>query len=156
VFCFGRRPPGNVVRPTGSARISRSARERKQHRSARAQTRAQGRRRMRNAARPTPRTIGLTGNGRKSTRSSTIRPGSCARSRRSSTPSRSARSRRRRACPSQPARGFGREYESHIRGIGRRYLRLSREARGPKVKQRHSSRPVNFEIDTMQHSTWHR
>jgi hypothetical protein len=70
-------------------------------------------------ARPSRRGIAAIAAGRASIPASMMRPGLSARSHRSSMPLRSRRSRRRRACRSQPARASGLVRGCRIQGTGR-------------------------------------
>ena len=87
-------------------------------------------------ARPMPSTIGETASGNASMANPlvAIAPGSCARSRRSSMRSRSPRSRRRRAYPSQPARGFAPGRAPRTRVIGRCCWRSSKGTGTPRQR----------------------
>ena len=90
--------------------------------------------------------------GDRRARSSTIRPGSCARSRRSSTPFHSPRSRRRQAFRSQPARASGPERASRIRAIGRRSSDSSRGA----MRSKHRTRSTRMHRASTLHQAMRR
>ena len=83
-----------------------------------------------NAATVNPEQRRAITTGRTSIRASATRHGSSARSRRSSTPLRSLRSRRRRAYRSRRARAYGAARGYRIRGIGAACSRYSR----PRIK----------------------